>query len=58
MGENPSTALEDKDVVQTVVAMAPNLEVVLQGEQVADCRGVPMVAFQEVGLSAPMVELK
>ena len=58
MGENPSTALEDKDVVQRVVAMAPNLKVVPLGEQAANCRGVSMAAIQEVGLSAPMVELK
>ena len=58
MGGNPSIALEDKGVVQKVVATVPNLEAGLQVERAAGCKVVPMVAFQEVELFAPMVELK
>ena len=58
MGGNPSIVLEDMDVVQKVVATAPNLEVELQVEQAADCKAVPMVALREVELFAPKVELK
>ena len=59
MGGNPSTGLEGMEgVVQREAAMVPNLGAVLQVEQVAGCKAVPMVAFQEVGLSAPKEELK
>ena len=58
-GGNPSTGLEGMEgVVQKEAAMVPNLEAGLRVEQVAGCTAVPMVAFQEVELSAPMEELK
>jgi len=57
VGENPSIALGDMGVAQKVVAMLPNLEVVLRVEWVAGCKGVPMEAFQGVELSVPMVVL-
>ena len=38
--------------------MVPNLEAGLQVEQVAGYKAIPMAASQEVGLSAPMEELK
>ena len=58
MGGNPSIALEDKGVVKRVVATAPNLEAGLQVEWMAGCKVVPMVAFWEVELFAPIMELK
>lgn len=58
MGGNPSIALEDMGVVQKVVATVPSLEAELQVVQVADCKGVPMEALQEVEPFAPKVELK
>lgn len=57
MGEIPSIVPGDMVEAQKVVAKVPSLEVVLQVERVAGCTDVPMVAFQEVGLFAPMVEL-
>ena len=58
MGENPSIALGDMDAAQKVVAMVPSLGAEHRVEWVAGCMDVPMEAFQEVGLSVPMVELK